>query len=154
MAFINELIPEEQKDKFTFSVKTYRDGSKPTLWKWTIDRERDAFLVHTNTFGGGYEGTPEEECYVLSWHNELIYFQADPSGVGKEEYTYVVHHLKIPTVLEEQKEEVMELIREALDAKGNTYLRDHLEVVHVKFDFSIVDKVFPMEYGTKDGEAK
>lgn len=52
MAFVNELIPEELKSKFPFPVKTRPDGSKPTLWKWTIDRQRDAYLVVTESVGG------------------------------------------------------------------------------------------------------
>jgi len=53
MAFVNELIPEELKENFPFKVVTAPDGSKPTLWKWTIDRERDAFLVVVDILGGG-----------------------------------------------------------------------------------------------------
>ena len=37
MAFVNELIPEEEKAKFTFPVYTAHDGSKPTLYMWMID---------------------------------------------------------------------------------------------------------------------
>jgi hypothetical protein len=52
MGFINERIPEEEKKKFTFPVMTYPDGDTPTLRKWTIDREREAYMVHTKTGGG------------------------------------------------------------------------------------------------------
>lgn len=53
MGFINERIPEEEKKKFTFPVMTSPSGRQPTLNKWTIDREREAFLVLANAGGGG-----------------------------------------------------------------------------------------------------
>lgn len=140
MTFINELIPEEEKKKFTFPVSTRADGSKPTLWKWTIDRERNAFLVATRTEGGGYEGTQLTEHYVLSWNDNLIRFAGDPQTSGSMETGQVmawrVHQLVIPSVLQQKQEEVLQLIREALDSKDWPYRRGSFVAMNIEFDFS------------------
>jgi len=138
MAFVNELIPDEQKEKLPFPVKVSPfDGSKPTLWKWTIDRERDVYLVVASIWGGGYEGTPPDYYYVLSWKDELILFSAEEYLSGTREtdqtLTWKVHRLEIPESLQDKKEEVLQLIREALDAQGWLYNRDCLEAVFVEF---------------------
>lgn len=138
MAFVNELIPEEQKDKFQFPVFIRPDGSKPTLWKWTIDRERDAYLVVTNVLGGGYEGTPPDYYYVLTWKGAQVSFAAEEHlAINKEEkgsaLTWKVHRLDIQQALQEQKDQVLQLIREALDARGRFCDRRGLASVLVQF---------------------
>jgi hypothetical protein len=137
MAFVNELIPEEQKAKFPFPVSTRPDGSKPTLWKWTIDRERDAYLVLINAGGGGHVGTPLTEYYILNWRGELIRFVGEPQVSGTKETGQVlswrVYSLVISSTLEERKEEVLQLIRDALDAMGLLYKRDRVVAVNVEF---------------------
>lgn len=137
MTFVNELIPEEQKDKFPFPVHIAYDGSKPTLWKWTIDREQDAYLVVTNVLGGGYEGTPSDEYYVLSWGGELVSFAAEQhlSGSNSKDMTLTwnVHRLNIPPALQERRDQVLQLIRESLDAQGLLYNRSRVVAVDVQF---------------------
>lgn len=138
MAFVNELIPEEQKDKFPFPVHIGYGGSKPTLYKWTIDRERDAYLVLTNVWGGGYEGTPPDHYYILSWKGELVSFAAEEHlAINKEKgdvLTWKVHRLDIPPALQEHRDEVLSLIREALDAQGLVYDRSRIAAVNVQFN--------------------
>lgn len=137
MAFVNELIPDEQKDKFQFPVSTRHDGSKPTLWKWTIDRERDAYLVTTAILGGGYEGTPEDHYCVLCWESELVPFAAEQKMSGSNPkdlvLTWKIHRLDIPENLQARKDEVLQLIREALDAQGLLYNRNRVAATNVEF---------------------
>ena len=140
MTFVNELIPESEKEKFTFPVMTDPDGFKPTLWKWTIDREREAFLVSTRSEGGGYEGTQLTKHHVLCWKGELIYFAADPILGGRVDAGQImqwrVHHVQIPSSLKSKQEAVLQLIREALDVKGYVYDRQYYVAVNVTFDNS------------------
>lgn len=137
MAFVNELIPEEQKDKFPFPVFTRPDGSKPTLWKWTIDRERNAYLVVTNVLGGGYEGTHQDEYYVLNWEGELISFAAEQHlAINTQEgdvLTWKIHRLDVPPSLEERRDQVLQLIWESLDVQGLLYNRSRVSAVNVQF---------------------
>ncbi|PPD49457.1 MAG: hypothetical protein CTY12_10770, partial [Methylotenera sp.] len=72
MPFIVEQMPEEAKEKLPFNVSTRPDGSKHTLWKWVVDKERDAYLVFARSEGGGYEGTQLTKHYILSWQGHLI----------------------------------------------------------------------------------
>lgn len=72
MVFKNELISEEEKKDIPFPVQTGYNGSKPTLWKWTIDRETNTFLVLTHKYGGGYEGTKEDLIFILHWNDNNI----------------------------------------------------------------------------------
>lgn len=139
MAFVNELIPEEQKNKFSFPVSTRPDGSKPTLWKWTIDRERETFLVFVGSEGGGYEGTPVTKHFVLSWKGDLIKLSADPLNCFRNDEGGVVmswrlHKLDLPPALPELREEVMELIREAFRTMGDLYDGEQYADVNVDFD--------------------
>lgn len=137
MAFMNERIPEEEKAKFTFPVSTRPDGARPTLSKWTIDRERHAFLVITHIVGGGYSGTDPEEHFVLSWNGQLIRFsgQYKISGSRGEGYALTWHlsAVEIPAAIEERRPEVLALITEALDAKGLFFSRARINTVDVKF---------------------
>lgn len=140
MTFINELIPEAEKEKFTFPVSTRADGSKPTLWKWTIDRERNAFLVLINAEGGGYEGTPLTKHFVLSWNRHLVSLSADPLGTSRVETGVVmswrVHRLNLPTSLQDRQEDVIRLIREAFSTRGDIYDGEQYAAVNVEFDLS------------------
>lgn len=140
MAFVNEIISEAEKEKITFPVSTRRDGSKPTLSKWTIDRGREAYLVVTHIWGGGYEGTPEEYRYVLNWKGALIHFSAGHQLSGSKDTGYVlswrVYRLNIPSTLQDMKEEILQLIREALDIRGRIYDREVYAAVNVNFDIS------------------
>lgn len=139
MAFVNEYIPEEEKAKFTFSVHTDRNGFKPTLRKWTVDRDRNAFLVFTDSEGGGYEGTPITKHFVLSWAGELIHLSAAPSPCFRDEKGGVVkpwrlHDLRIPPALTGQRDEVLQLIRDAFRTMGDLYDGDQYTAVNVHFD--------------------
>jgi hypothetical protein len=138
MAFVNELIPEEQKDKFPFPVYIGYGGSKPTLYKWTIDRQRNAYLVLVNGEGGGYEGTPVTKHFVLNWDGNLISLSADPLGTSKVTSGVVmswrIRHLVIPPALQSKKEEVIALIREAFSAMGDIYDGEKYVTVNVDFD--------------------
>jgi len=138
MAFVNELIPEAEKEKFTFPVRTELDGSKPTLYKWTIDKEKDVFLVVVNAGGGGHLGSPVIEHYVLNWKGNLIRFVGEQQLGGSKDtgitLSWKVHQLDIPSSLIARKEDVLELIREALDAQGWLYDRSRVVSVNTEFD--------------------
>jgi hypothetical protein len=135
MAFVNELIPEDVKGSLPFDVQTGYMGAKPTLWKWTIDRERDAFLVHTGTSGSGGDGPGES--YVLSWNGNLVPFTGDPKVLIDAErgkvLSWRIHRLVLPDALYWKRDEVRQLIREALDVMGLLYRRDWVAAVHVEF---------------------
>lgn len=72
MAFVNEVIPEADKAKLdlkVLSVPGWRGDSMDT--RWTIDRERDFFMIH---IGGG--GPERPNVYALSISGEIVRFRA------------------------------------------------------------------------------
>lgn len=137
MTFVNELIPEEQKDKFPFPVQIGYGDSKPTLFKWTIDRERDVYLVKVRKEGGGYEGTPVTTHFIMNWCSNLISLSADRIGVsedhGKVYMSWRIHRLVIPPALQDQREAVMALIKEAFATMGDIYDGEEYAAVNVEF---------------------
>lgn len=78
MTFIAEKMPEEAKEKLPFQVNAEYDGSKPTLWKWAVDKENDAFIVLVGTLGGSYSGTEVKHAYVLYLQGSLTSIFATP----------------------------------------------------------------------------
>jgi len=136
MNFINEHMPELEKGKLNFPVFTHNDGSKPTLWKWTIDRGNKAFLVLVNTKGGAYEGTPLTSRYVLSWHGNVVTMSARCSDPARESIGIVmaweIFDIKVPESLRSKNEEVLKLIDGAFSVLGRSYNGDQYALVDVK----------------------
>lgn len=139
MSFVNELIPESEKEKFPFPVDTRPGGGKPTLWKWTIDRERNAVLVHTGGGGGGHQGTQRMDFYVLSWSGSLIDISASRLPSKRVEKGVVmswrINKLDIPPVLQSRQEELFQLIKESFAAMGDIYDGEQYVAVNVDFYF-------------------
>ena len=135
MAFVNERIPEEEKEKFNFEVSTRPDGSKPTLFMWTIDRERNAYLVITSIKGGGADWGTKTTYFALMWNSHVVRF----SGIDKRSrddtgnfiLNWQIESLEIPSPISEQKEEIIVLVRDALDVMGILYSRKGVDRVVV-----------------------
>ena len=140
MTFIAEKMPDEAKEKLPFKVFTDFDGGKPTLWKWAVDKERDAYLVLVRSEGGAYEGTQITEHYVLNWKGNLISISADPLG---ETFTeagstmhWKIHKLNIPDELKIKHEEVMVLIKDAFRVVGQFFNGERFFDVEVEFNIT------------------
>lgn len=134
MAFMVEKIPESEKPKLTYVAE-------PSLSsRWVIDRERDAFMVLTNSYGGPYEGTQETDYYTLNWGGELIEIVADRLAKTYPEQgpmaNWRVHRLKLPPALQEHRAEVLQLVGEAFRAVGNCFNGYEYVAVNVDFDLS------------------
>ena len=128
MTFVNEFIPEEQKLKFDSKVfsNPLTGGRKPiSMYRWVIDRERDAFLIRLGG-GGPWEGgaAPKPREYLaLSWKGEVIKFEALVSAEGNIDAwvaTWEVLNVQIPDALEVHRDLVLQLIEEGLVAMGNS----------------------------------
>lgn len=142
MTFVNEIIPDQEKLKIDFPVQTLSDGTMPTLWKWSIDRDKGAVLIHTGSSGGGYEGTQETQHYVLKWEESLIRFSGDASLDSESKtVTWKIHRLVIPLHLISRQAEILTLIKEGLDAIGWLYRRSRVNSVVVNFEDAIANGV-------------
>ena len=125
MTFVNELIPEEQKDKFdpeVFKLNLAYPPMRP--YRWTIDREREIFLIKVGAhgYGGGQgDGFIPPVFYTLSWKGQVIKFDVRIWSTGKFidgdlDLNWEIFNIKLPPSLENKQAEVFELIQEAIRA--------------------------------------
>lgn len=127
MAFVNEFVPEADKSRFDPAIFFRPLSLKKELielYRWTVDRERDIFLIRLGGggYGGGYE-TPDH--YALSIKGQVIKFDLIGNSVGsKPEGTCVINwdvlNLNIPNDFIQQQESILALVEEALDAMGGS----------------------------------
>ncbi|MDZ4074618.1 MAG: hypothetical protein U1E04_07695 [Hylemonella sp.] len=144
VAFVNELVPEEQKTKFDpkvfHSPWTPRRPIEP--YRWVIDRERDIFMVRLG--GDGSSGDPSNpitKTYLaLVMRGEVIKFDAafKEAGNWKEGIfgaDWEVTDVYLPPSLADSRDTVLELIKEALEAFGTSGgNREWLSSVSVRFN--------------------
>lgn len=146
MAFVNELVPEEQKSKFDPKAFFHPLGGYPIVtYRWVIDHERGAFLIRLGG-GGPWEGgdAPKPREYLaLSWKGNIVKSEALYSETGRFldgnlVGCWDVVEVNIPPALEARKDVVLELIREGLeameDSAGN---RERLTKVNVHFQHQV-----------------
>jgi len=139
MPFVNELIPEDEKSKFDFPVRTVRTNIHPTLYKWVIDRDRNAFLVKTHARGlFDDSGLEEAEELVLVWQGEVTklrgkWGEVTQEGRGKS-LNWRIYDVRIPLALAAEKDEVLELIIEAFKARSWPYRKEKYESIEVSIE--------------------
>ncbi|KXT83969.1 hypothetical protein STRDD11_01197 [Streptococcus sp. DD11] len=119
MGFVNERIPEEYwdmlREKDLYNEYTYLDT-------WVSDKKNGIFLLMTR-FPNRDDYSAD---YVLLWQNQIIKINiitvAGISYPKKDEKTgklikglnaKVINHIFIPAVLQEKKEEVVKITKEA-----------------------------------------
>jgi hypothetical protein len=137
MAFVNEKV--EEKDKLYFNSFNFESpftkNKSIEPWKWTIDREQDAFLVGLG--GQGYEHSDIPEFFALVWKKNVIIMETFSGGSGSNstgvEVWWKITSIKVPQNLIAEKDAVMELIKEAFDAYGNGYNRTYVRKVEFRF---------------------
>lgn len=137
MAFVNEAISEADMDIFN-SYKLESPFTANLLiepYKWTIDRERDVFLVSLG--GQGREHSEIPEYYALVWKKNIIIMETFSGGVGSAstgvEKWWKITSIKVPESLMQEKDTVMDLIKEAFDAYGSRNRRDCVKKVEFRF---------------------
>lgn len=139
MAFVNEEIPESDKPKVdptVMSIQGWRSDSISS--RWTIDRERDIFMVWI-----GGSGPEIPIIYALSFGGEIVRFRAGRlmspiNGDKKNGYDleWWVFDFNIPESLQSRSEEIMQLIAEAKAAEksGSPYDMDSIKSVKTHFN--------------------
>jgi hypothetical protein len=141
MTFVSEKIPEEVKDKFTFDVRMSNSGKKLTLSRWVIDRDRDAFLVHTHSWGGGFEGTQQTEYCILCWKGNEIKLSVEMTAKGNRDVgrhlSWRIFDVRIPASLKTERDEVLGLIKEAIKAKDWPINTEGFDSININLEDSI-----------------
>ena len=137
MAFVNEEITEEMDIELlnSFNFKNPVTNKPLRLWKWTIDRERDAFLVGLG--GVGYYDSEIPMFHALVWEKNVIILETYSEEHGKYssgiEVRWKISKIKAPEILIQDQQTIINLIKDAFDAKGVGYERDC--VISVNFDY-------------------
>ena len=119
MAFVSEIISDEDKSRYDLGVikrpPIYLQPVNPTTW--TIDRERNAFLITTT------RGTVDHQNLVqfsLWWNGDVIRIDTEMNSVGKfNEHVDIVWNLLslwIPKSSVVSREDVIKALKEALIA--------------------------------------
>lgn len=119
MAFVNEYIPEADRKRFgiTSDSRFYLVGTT----NWTVDRERDMFLLRRQ--GGGPESTPIH-YWAFHWRGHLLDARlevlergGDPSGGGHGWARIKLHSLNgIEPEIANRRDEILADLQEALAA--------------------------------------
>jgi len=137
MAFVNEDITEE-KDIELFNLFNFKNpvsDEKLRPRKWTIDREREAFVVGLG--GRGFYDSEIPTFYALVWKRNVIILETYSKGQGNYstgiEMWWKISKIKAPEILIQDQQTIINLIKGAFDAQGFAYERDR--VTRVNFDY-------------------
>jgi hypothetical protein len=136
MPFINERIPEDFKTSFDFSIiKKPSESWTPKdleLFMWTVDRERDAFLLPIQRGGRGLPDEPKHKWYAFYSKGDLLYFDADHIESTDENGNVLTWtNPRIIATIEpaERRQEVIALFHEALATMGVLWNRSWVNTV-------------------------
>ena len=144
MAFRNESISEADQSLIDYQALRDSQGGGPIVDppKWTVDRERDAFLIR---LGGGMnrEDYHVPHYFQFSLRNERLRVDAFKERVPSDEpmlanlfWKVVGLHLTEFTSI--SREEITRTLTEAFIAYGSTGFAEnsHINVKVVEVDFS------------------
>jgi len=133
MPFVNELVPDADKSRFVgIRYPAYGDPVRP--YKWTIDRDRNAFLLPTRLGG---PDSPGEGYFLMGWRDHLIRLVLKRNVIGNVQdgltYTWSIRDMDIPDVLQGERAAILQDLKEALATYGNVFQRENIHTV--QFDF-------------------
>ncbi|WP_424194139.1 hypothetical protein ACMYR3_02315 [Ampullimonas aquatilis] len=137
MAFINELISEEDKVKIDwsqFKASPYFNIFESNYW--TVDHARNIFLVRLSARGRENE---HSEVYAMYLAGKIIRFEADMiSGKGNphtgvEVSWKLFNVVYIPSLIKIEDKSVLDLIEAAMTSYGHNYRLSPVRSVCITF---------------------
>lgn len=136
MAFVNERMTQAERESFierkipapTWSLCTLRSS------KWTIDHERNMFLVWASQPRDDHKG---KTYFVFGWNEIYIPMLLLKTWLDDMSWQWSLVEIKIPKDLIEQKQEIVSSIKEALTIYGYEGSPDYPNnnIYTIKFDF-------------------
>lgn len=103
----------------------------------TIDYDRNVTLYRVGASGGSSEHI---ETFELHWNGSIISFATKQTTIdngAKGDLHHDVMGLEIPEDLVDKKDQILDLIREALDEFGTYWNRDKVDKVSITFSPSL-----------------
>lgn len=121
MGFVNETIdtPERIREFDALNLISPVTDQPPERWRWAVDRERGFYLVR---LGGGFSEIPQ--LYALVVPGGVIRIEGHESGSGNPllaggvRLSWNVTSVRIPRALASKADQLMGVVREALEARG------------------------------------
>lgn len=143
MGFVNEFVPEDQKDKFDPEVFNLGPAFPPVRpYRWVIDRERNVFLILTGRQGSGGgqgDGYIPPEFFTFSFQNQLIKFEVEITANGNKDkgwtLNWLIINFTVPSLLESRQEEVLEALHEAIKTHGSSTGTPDSRIVGININF-------------------
>ena len=138
MAFVFEKVPEEDWIFFkTMGLKDYIGKNFLQLNKrttWCADRELNAYLVE---IGGRFSNEYPFYCDFW-WDGNIIRIDVGKRSIidhdGGVNFVWIINRMPIPQNIWDNKDKVVEMIKEALIAKRDWCVEECLKSVSVKMN--------------------
>ena len=134
MAFVNELINEEDKKKIDwakFKAWSFSIGETPV--RWTIDHDKNIFLVF---LGGPGRERERPEVYALCIQAEVVRIEAEivtkGSSSNGSDVLWRILKIEIPLALNEKRSEILLIIEAAIHAHGYLFRINPINSVRIE----------------------
>lgn len=116
MAFVNESLTEEESKEFR--ARTIKNPGNPFMTldpsKRTIDREKNVYLI----WAMQEREEPDDNYFVFVWKNTPISVELIEKWVEKNTRKWIMMKIKIPTDLEQNRNEIINSLKAALTVYG------------------------------------
>jgi len=134
MAFVNEFVPQEDKARIDWnSIPRPIYRLRPIHpYRWTIDRERDVFLMKTEQ---GREEASNQYEFLFWWKGVPTRIRLEKSWPGKNTLRWHRLGFFVPEPLRAIEPEIIEVLKEALTVYGFDGDPKTPIAVEVQFDF-------------------
>ena len=133
MGFVNETIdtPERIREFDALNLISPVTLKPPERWRWAVDRERGFYLVG---LGGGFSDIPQLHALVVP--GGVIRIEGHESGSGNPlaggvRVSWDITSVQIPRALASKADELMGVVREALEARGSYFKPGRAQSVDV-----------------------
>ena len=140
MPFVNELISEEEKNNFDFSIIDVSYQIRPKLYEWTIDRERNSFLIWVKQD----REPPHHEIYVFIWKGlrfePWVLYKGEKSTNGKWIHIWKIDNVYLPKnypLPSKDNDEMLVALEEALFVEKTAEFQqfDNVEEIRIENPF-------------------
>lgn len=136
MSFVNEFISEADFAKYGISEINQKWGVENYRSHWTIDRSRD---VYVREVGSDREELGRHKYYTLYWKGALLNAKLEVHGAANlmdfGDPDYKLLNIDIPPALADQRDEILQDLKDALTAFGGGGVHATEAVSNVTFNF-------------------
>lgn len=143
MGFVNEYLPAEDVEKFQLDKIWLKEHPvektipKHVRLHWTVDRDRDAFLMRVAI---GREEESNRATFIFYWEGEFFRTKLDRGSGGSKSYKERPYRIVWELIdiwplqsKSETREKVLGILKEAMTAFGDEGVRSYVTGTIVEF---------------------